>query len=71
MPPKSCTADFGKDASLLKTCQRKESYTLLSEWLDSAPDIEMKEDTIGLGSYGRVLTVLFSEEPVPDEEDDY
>jgi len=71
VPPKSCTAGFGNKASLLKTHQRKEGYSSLSEWIDGALDIEMKEDAIGLGSYGRVLTVLFSEEPVPDEEDDY
>ena len=69
--PMSCTADFGKNTSLLKTYQRKEGYCLLSDWIDNAPGVEMKEDAIGLGSYGRVLTILFSEEPLPDEEDEY
>jgi len=71
VPPKSCTADFGKKASLLKTHQRKEGYCFLSDWFDNAPGVEMNEDTVGLGSDGRVLTILFSEEPLPDEDNEY
>ena len=48
---------------------------MLDEWLDGAPRIEMKEDVVGLGHYGKSLTVLFSEEPIeqedPDEEKDW
>lgn len=69
-PPRSCTADLGK-AAVPSAQHRKEGYSLLSEWIDGAPDIEMKEDAISLGDYGRILTVLFSEEPLPDEDDEY
>ena len=71
VPPRSYTADYGKKASLIKTNERKEGYCLLSDWIDDAPDIEMKEDAVGLGSYGRVLTLLFSEDMELDEDDDY
>lgn len=68
VPPSSCTAAFGKNASLLNTAQRKEGYCSLSDWIVDAPDIEMKEDSIGLGGYGSVLTILFTDEAI--EEDD-
>ena len=38
--------------------------------IDGAPEFEMQEDVVGLGSYGRVLTVLFSDEAMPDESDE-
>jgi hypothetical protein len=44
-------------------------YSSLEDWIDGAPSIEMKEDAVGLGRYGKVLTVLFSEEPLPDDDD--
>ena len=47
---------------------------MLDEWLDGAPRIEMKEDVVGLGHYGKARTVLFTNEEVesgdPDEEED-
>ena len=47
---------------------------MLDEWLDGAPRIEMKEDVVGLGHYGKTLTVLFTDADVesedPDQEDD-
>ncbi len=47
---------------------------MLDEWLEGAPRLEMKEDVIGLGHYGKSLTVLFTEEPIesadPDEPED-
>jgi hypothetical protein len=42
----------------------------LDDWFDDAPEIEMKEDVVGLGSYGRTLTVLFTSEAIDVEEDD-
>ena len=68
VPPSSCAADFGKKTSLLRTAQRKEGYCSLSDWIEDAPDIEMKEDSIGLGQYGRVLTILFTTEAITEED---
>jgi hypothetical protein len=31
----------------------------------------MNEDVVGLGNYGKTLTVLFTEEIIDDEEDEY
>ena len=48
---------------------------MLDDWLDGAPRMEMKEDVVGLGHYGKTLTVLFTDEAVepddPEEEDSF
>ena len=31
----------------------------------------MNEDVVGLGSYGKTLTVLFTDDVLDDEEDEY
>ena len=38
--------------------------------LDGAPRIKMKEDVVGLGHYGKTLTVLFTNEEVESEDTD-
>lgn len=48
-------------------CSIIEEGSLLSNWFTSAPKIEVEEDIVGLGSYGRLLTVLITNW---DEEDD-
>ena len=48
---------------------------MLDEWLDGAPRMEMKEDVVGLGHYGKTLTVLFTDQVVepgdPEEGDSF
>lgn len=31
-------------------------------------EVEMKEDIVGLGTYGKTLTVLFTDEAIEDDE---
>ncbi len=72
LPGTSATARFQRNPLNVADASRVEGSSLLSEWLDGAPQVEMKEDVIGLGHYGKTLTVLFTEEPVeadPDDED--
>jgi Zn-dependent peptidase ImmA (M78 family) len=42
----------------------------LADWFDEAPDIEVSEDVIGLGNYGKVLTILYSDSIIEDVEDE-
>ena len=50
----------------------------LDSWFHGGGDVELNEDVIGLGKYGKTLTVLWAEalpaseeiEQQPDEEDD-
>jgi Zn-dependent peptidase ImmA (M78 family) len=71
IPPTSLTATFNKEEANIVGGSQDGGYSQLDDWFDGVPSgIEMKEDVIGLGTYGRTLTVLFNEEGLPDEDDD-
>jgi len=70
------TFRFNQDRSNVYRARRSEAWSSLDLWLDDASEIEVKEDVVGLGGYGRTLTVLFTdEETMPydgeEDEDDY
>jgi len=64
IPANSYTYSFNKDKENITAAKKLEGWTDLSNWLEDAPEIEMKEDVIGLGSYGKTLTVLFTSEAI-------
>lgn len=70
VPPNSYTCNFNKDKANITNAKQVEGWTNLSEWLEDAPEIEMKEDVVGLGSYGKTLTVLFTNESINTEENE-
>jgi hypothetical protein len=70
LAPRSATAAFNRDPSNVSEGRRDEGSIGLDEWFDGAPAVEMNEDVVGLGSYGKTLTVLFTEEVLDDEEDE-
>jgi Zn-dependent peptidase ImmA (M78 family) len=47
---------------------RHEGSTDLQDWFGGSRSLEVAEDVIGLGSYGKTLTVLYGIE-IPDDED--
>jgi hypothetical protein len=61
---------LGQDRSAVEQNAVIEEGGLLCDWFPSAPrDVEVVEESIGLGRYGRVLTVLRPcDLPDPDEE---
>lgn len=74
--PQGCaTARFNRDAGNVTTARRANATSTLADWFDGA-DIEIEEDIVGLGEYGRTLTVLWAdalpdpEEPEASEEED-
>ena len=70
LPPRSTTAVFNKDSSNVLEMRSRDGTSYLDDWFDGAPQFEMSEDVIGLGSYGKTLTVLFTEEAFDEEEDE-
>jgi Zn-dependent peptidase ImmA (M78 family) len=68
--PRSTTAAFNKNPANVSEANEDEGCCWLDDWFDGAPQIEMNEDVVGLGSYGKTLTVLFTEEDIEDEEDE-
>lgn len=70
VPQNSYTYDFNKNKANVKNAKKVEGWTNLSVWLEDAPKIEMKEDVVGLGSYGKTLTILFTNESIDIEENE-
>jgi Zn-dependent peptidase ImmA (M78 family) len=72
LPPNSATMKFNRDSGRIERCERLENSCSLRDWFEDSPAVEMQEDVIGLGHYGKTLTVLFTEEALDggDEEED-
>lgn len=68
--PNGTTRTFNADASNIEETRQEEGSCFLDDWFDGAPQVEVNEDVVGLGSYGKTLTVLFTEEALEDDEDD-
>jgi hypothetical protein len=64
LPPSSATARFNGDSENVLRSEEVESTSCLSDWFPDCPHHEMNEDVIGLGKYGRTLTILFTEEEI-------
>ncbi len=67
--PRSTTAEFNKHPANVSDAKQAEGCCCLDDWFDGAPQIEMNEDVVGLGNYGKTLTVLFTDEDLEDEDD--
>lgn len=70
LAPSTTTAKFNALASNISSARKHNGYTSLDDWFEGAPQLLMKEDAIGLGGYGKTLTVLFPDENVEDDFDD-
>jgi len=69
-PRRSATNRLAKDPSRVERGERDDDSMLLCEWIEDAPPaIEVVEEALGLGAFGRVLTILtIAELPDPEEE---
>jgi hypothetical protein len=70
IPEHSATARFQKVPANVTNGERCNSCSILDDWFDGAPRVEMNEDIVGLGSYGQTLTVLFSDAEIEESDDD-
>ena len=69
LPSASVTADFNADAENIARGRRAEGQGCLQDWFNGQHRQEIVEEVVGLGSYGKALTVLSGMEP-PDELED-
>lgn len=67
--PRSTTAVFNKNKANVADGKQEEGSCYLDDWFDGAPQVEMNEDVVGLGSYGKTLTILFIDEDLEDEDE--
>ena len=70
--PNSTTKSFNAKRENVASSAERDGATSLCDWFDDTRhEISLVEEVIGLGSYGRTLTVLSTEcVPDPDEEEE-
>lgn len=71
LPQRSATYQFNENDANVRNAQRIEESSNLQDWFGGRRSMEINEDVIGLGSYGRTLTVLHGIDVLePEEEED-
>ena len=60
--------NFNKDEDNVRKGKRVTSTSTLDTWFDGGSDAELNEEVIGLGDYGKTLTVLWAD-ALPDAEE--
>jgi Zn-dependent peptidase ImmA (M78 family) len=67
LPSDCSTAAFNRDSANVRNARRRSGQSSIADWFHGE-DIEINEDVIGLGEYGRTLTILWADS-LPDPED--
>jgi hypothetical protein len=70
LPRESCTYRFNASADRVRRADRDERASDLSLWFGGRREREVLEQVIGLGAYGKTLTVLSGCAAVDDEDED-
>lgn len=68
LPPDSLTRDFNQSLDNVDLAKRDEDDTDLMLWFHTDDEIDASEEVVGLGDYGRTLTIITAE--ISDEDDD-
>jgi IrrE N-terminal-like domain len=68
VPRGTATFEFNTDDANVRSGARRDGTSNLQDWFGGRYDVEVTEDVIGLGSYGKTLTVLYDID-LPDEEE--
>lgn len=69
LPRESCTYRFNASADRVRRADRDEDASDLSIWFGGRREREALEQVIGLGAYGKTLTILSGCAPFDDEDD--
>jgi hypothetical protein len=68
LPSGTATANFNKNEDNMRRGKRVVSTSTLDTWFDGGGTAELNEEIVGLGDYGKTLTVLWADSlPEPDE----
>ncbi len=72
VPIDSITHDFNKNIKNIKNGENKTGTSSFMDWFGGRRDFEVEEEVIGLGSYGKTLTILTVTEDLDklDEQDE-
>ena len=71
LPRNTQTFTFNSNTRNILECHENESDTDLNTWFRSNLEVEVFEEVVGLGSYGKTLTVLTIPDPPNLEELEY
>lgn len=66
-PPRSVTFSLAHSPERVLASEEGGAEGTLAEWFDGAPDVPVVEEAVGLGPYGRILTVLTCDKLPPAE----
>ncbi len=69
VPRNSATFSFNRDPDKVRHAHRIEDESDLQTWFGGSHSVKLWEDVIGLGRYGKTLTVLHGIE-LPDNQDE-
>lgn len=67
LPRDVLTRAFNQDASNIESAKRDTDDTDLMQWFHTDDEIDATEEVVGLGEYGRTLTVITAD--IPDDDD--
>lgn len=70
VPSGTAAATLHANPKRIADNERLNRETSGEDWFGSFKDVELFEETIGLGDYGRTLTIITTVDELPDEEDD-
>jgi hypothetical protein len=70
VPTGSITADFHASPALVSSASRSDGNGELKDWFNGPYDLEVSEEVRGLGSWGKVLTVLILDTFADEVEDE-
>ena len=71
LPAGTATATFNNDEENVRKGKRVASTSTLDTWLDGGSSAELNEEVVGLGDYGKTLSVLWADSlPEPEEAEE-
>lgn len=68
LPKNTATFTFNQDDNRVRRGDRTEGTSDLQDWFNGPLSVEITEEVVGLGRYGKTLTVLTARD-LPDEEE--
>lgn len=69
LPTGTATAKLNLDAQRIERAERMERDGAFQDWFLGAPELDCVEQVVGLGRSGQTLTILWSQDALPDEDD--
>lgn len=70
LPQGSATREFNQNLQAVASAMENANDTDLCTWFHTDDEVEASEEVIGLGDYGKTLTVITADIPEDDEDDD-